>query len=162
MVCLAVNWATSQLQYANHRVLSISLPILGVMILYYVMHGVCKLSIYDVFNKCKTNPDGLEKIYTRLNLFLLICIAVSIIIIIGLLTINFNNQKKSIEVASYKYSTIHSQEFTEELTNEMVSNYKQQSQNIIISTIILEMGLAFILISLIPYQKKLIEEYNEV
>ena len=34
MVCLAVNWATSQLQYANHRVLSISLPILGVMILY--------------------------------------------------------------------------------------------------------------------------------
>lgn len=161
MVGLAVNWVVSQIPNANHRVLSITLPILGVFFLYYIMHGICKLSIYDVFSKCKTEAEGLEKIYTRLNLFLLIFIAVSVVCVVGLLTMNLNSQRRSIVVASYKYSTIHSQEFTTELTNEMLENYQEQRQNSIISTIILELGIVMTTFSLIPYQKKLIEEYNE-
>lgn len=160
MIGLAVNWAVSQIPNANYKVLSITLPILGVFFLYFIMHGVCKLSIYDVFNKCKTNKEGLEKVYTRLNLFLLIFVAFSVISVVGLLTMNLNTQKRSIVVASYQYSTIHSQEFTEELTNEMLNDYQKQRQNSIISTIILELGIAMTSFSLIPYQKKLIEEYN--
>lgn len=161
MIGLTVSWIVEQLPYANHKVLSITLPLLGVFILYFVMHSICKLSIYDVFKKCKTNPEGLEKIVTRLNLFLIICVVASVVIVIGLLTINFNIQKSSIKLASYQYSRVHSPEFTTKLTNEMIDNYQKQKQNTIISTIILEMGLTFTYISLIPYQKKLIEQYNE-
>ena len=161
MVGLAVNWAVSQMPNANYRVLSITLPVLGVFFLFYIMHFVCKLSIYDVFSKCKTNSEGLEKICTRLNLFLLIFIAVSVISVVGILTMNLNNERRAIVVASYQYSTIHSQEFTTELTNEMLKNYEDQRTNSIISTIILEIGIAMTSFSLIPYQKKLIEEYNE-
>lgn len=161
MLGLGISWKVAQMPYANHKILSITLPLLSIFVLYFVMHSICKLSIYDVFKKCKTNPEGLEKIFTRLNLFLLICVVVSVVIVIGLLTINFNNQKISIELASYQYSRIHSQEFTTKLTNEMIDNYQKQKQNTIISTIILEMGLTLTYFSLIPYQKKLIEQYNE-
>lgn len=161
MVGLAVNWAVSQIPNANYKVLSVSLPVLGVFFLYFIMHGVCKLSIYDVFSKCKTNNEGLEKICTRLNLFILIFIAVSVISVVGLLTMNLNNERRAIVVASYQYSTIHSQAFTSELTNEMLNNYQEQRTNSIVSTIILEIGIAMTSFSLIPYQKKLIEEYNE-
>ena len=71
-VVFVVNWTIGQMPYVDHRALSITLPILGICLLYFVIHGVCKLSIYDVFRECRTNPDRMERILTRLNLFILI------------------------------------------------------------------------------------------
>ena len=161
MVGLLVSWIVTQIPNANHRILSISLPILGVFCLYFVMHGVCKLSVYDVFKKCKTNPEGIEKIHTRLNLFLLICVAVSIVSMVMMMILNFNSERKSIAVSSYQYNAIHSEEFAKELTNEMVENFEMERANTIISTIILEAGMTLTYFSLIPYQRKMIEKYNE-
>lgn len=160
MLGLFIVWISKQLPNNNYRTLSFLLPLLGIFILYFTLHFVCKLSIYDVFIKCKTDKDGLEKILTRLNLFLIICVAISVISVVLILTISFNNQKSSIIYASTQYSTIHSKEFTKILTNKMFQNYQEQKQNTIISTIILEMGLTISLFSLIPYQKKMIEKYN--
>lgn len=161
MIGLVINWCVSQITTANHRVLSITLPILGVFCLFFAMHGICKLSIYDVFKKCKTNPDKIEKIHTRLNLFLLICIGVSVVAIIMMLILNFSSQRRAIIVASYQYNAIHSQQFATELTNEMIQNYEEQKANTIISTIILELGITLSYFSLIPYQRKMIERYND-
>lgn len=159
-VALVTNWCVGQIPNANHRVLSITLPVLGIFFLYFIMHGICKLSVYDVFKKCKTNPDGIEKIHTRLNLFILICVAVSVVLVVFNLTMSFNSQKKSIVVSSYQYSQIHSQEFASELTNEMIENYEVQKANTIIATIIFEAGIVLTFFSLIPYQRKMIEKYN--
>ena len=161
MVTFAVNWSIGQLPNADHRALSITLPILGVCILYFIMHGVCKLSIYDVFKKCKTNPSRMERILTRLNFFILICVVVSVILVISILILNFNNERKAIEVASYQYNTIHSEQFAEKLTNEMLTDFQEEKTNTIISTIILELGMVISYLSIIPYQKKLIEKYNK-
>ena len=161
IISFLVNWYVNQVPTEDHRALSIILPILGVCLLYFVMHGVCKLSIYDVFKKCKTNPNKNEKIFTRLNLFILICVFISVVLVILILTMNFSNERKAIEIASYQYNTIHSKQFATILTNEMKKQFNEEKTNTLISTIIFEMGITFIYFSLIPYQKKLIEKYNE-
>ena len=118
-------------------------------------------SVYDVFSKCKTNPDGVEKICTRLNLFVLICIVLSVVFFITTTGMTFSNQRRDIEISSMQYNQIYSREFANQLTNDMLENYEMQKQNTIMSIIILELGVVVSFISLIPYQKKLIEKYNK-
>ena len=161
VVTIVVNWSIAQIPNIDHRALSITLPVLGVCLLYFIVHGVCKLSIYDVFRKCKTNPSRMEKICTRLNLFVLICVSVSVIAIIFNLVLNFNNERKAIEIASSKYSSVFSEQFSEKLTKDMLNNFQEEKTNTMISTIILELGMVFSYLSIIPYQKNLIEKYNE-
>ena len=161
MVGLTVDWTVNQIPNADFEVLSISLPLMGALLLYYIVHGVSKLSIYDVFSKCKTNPDGVEKICTRLNLFVLICIVLSVVFFITTTGMTFSNQRRDIEISSMQYNQIYSKEFANQLTNDMLENYEMQKQNTIMSIIILELGVVVSFISLIPYQKKLIEKYNK-
>ena len=159
---VAVNWALSLLPNANSKVLSVTIPLIGVILIYFMIHGVCKLSIYDVFKKCKTNPNNLQKIISRMNLFVIICITVDVIASVGILVINFNNQQKAIEIASHKYSNVHSEQFVEELTNDMKNEFNETKTNMLISTVIMELGMVVSWFSVIPLQKKLITEYNEV
>lgn len=161
MLSFVVNWGINQLPNVNHRSLSITVPLLGVFLLYFVIHVVCKLSIYDVFKKCRTNPSRMEKILTRLNLFILICVALSVVFIVSILILNFNNEKRAIDVAAYQYNSIHSEQFASELTNKMLNDFQEEKVNTIISTVILELGMVISYFSIIPYQKKLIEKYNE-
>lgn len=161
MVGVLINWVIGLLPNANTRVLSITVPLLGVCFIFYIIRCVCSLSIHDVFKKCKTNPDNLPQVFTRLNLCIIIFIAIFVVATIGILMINFNSEKQSIVVSSYQYKTIHSEEFATELTNEMLNQFEEEKTNKIISTIILELGMVTSLFSVIPLQKKLITEDNE-
>lgn len=161
IVGIFINWAIGLLPNANMRVISITVPLLEVCFLFYIIRSICKLSIHDVFKKCKTNPDNLPKACTRLNLCIMIFIAVFAVATIGILMINFNNEKQSIIVSSYQYKTIHSEEFAAELTNEMLEQFEEEKINKTIKSIILELGMVVSLFSVIPLQKKLITEYNE-
>ena len=160
-ISVFINWCLNMLPNVNERVIAITIPLLAIFFLYPIVRGVCKLSIHDVLKKCKTNPDNLPKIMSRLNLFVMITIAVFVIGSIGVLMINFTNQEKSIIVSSYQYKAIHSPEFAAELTNEMLSQYAEEKTNTIISTVIIELGMVVSLFSIIPLQKKLIEKENE-
>ena len=161
VISVFINWCLIILPNVNERVIAITIPLLAIFFLYPIVRGVCKLSIHDVFKKCKTNPDNLPKIMSRLNLFVMITIAVFVIGSICVLMINFTNQEKSIIVSSYQYKAIHSPEFAAELTNEMLSQYAEEKTNTIISTVIIELGMVVSLFSIIPLQKKLIEKENE-
>jgi amino acid transporter len=156
-----VKWAINNLPNVNERVISITLPLLAVFFLYFIVRGVCKLSIHDVLKKCKTNPENLPRVFSRLNLFIMILVVIFVVAPIGLLMINFNNEEQSIVISSYQYKTIHSAEFAAELINEMTSKFEEEKINAIISTVILEIGMVGSLFSLIPLQKKLITEGNE-
>ena len=159
---VALNWWLSDLPAKNERTLAIVIPIIGVILLYYILHFICKLSIFDVFRKCKINSKNMPIIISRMNLFILICVAFYVITSIILLNLNFNNQEQSILLASKKYGNIHSAQFTATLTREMVDDYNISKQNIIISTIILELGMVGSWFSIIPLQRKLILEYNGI
>ena len=161
VISVFINWCLNMLPNVNERVIAITIPLLAIFFLYPIVRGVCKLSIHDVFKKCKTNPDNLPKIISRLNLFIMIAIAVFVVGSIGILMINFNNQEQCIIVSSYQYKAIHSPEFAAQLTNEMMNQYSEEKTNAIISTVIIELGMVISLFSVIPLQKKLIEKENE-
>lgn len=160
-ISVFINWCLNMLPNINERVIAITFPLLGIFFLYAIVRGVCKLSIHDVFKKCKTNPENLPRIISRLNLFVMIAIAVYVVGSIGILMINFSNQEQSIIVSSYQYKAIHSPDFAAQLTNEMMKQYTEEKTNTIISTVIIELGMVVSLFSVIPLQKKLIEKENE-
>ena len=157
-----INYILKSFSVSTIRGLYITLPLMAVIILYCIIHLICILSTYDVFKKCKTNPNNYKNIFKYLNIFFIICIILSIILFLGLLYLNLEYQTKSIQLAELKYKEVFSDEHINLLKNEMTEIYNESKTNLTISTVILEIGVAVSFLSLIPYQKKILLKYNEV
>lgn len=158
---IIINYCFKSIEGANLRVISITLPIIEAIFIYFIVRGVCKLSIYDVFKKCKTNPENLPRINSRLSLFIMIIVAVYVVGSIIVLQLDFNSKQESIIVSSYRYQNLYSEKFASDLTNKMQVDFKEEKENTIISTILIELGMVISLFSVIPLQRKLIEKENE-
>ena len=141
--------------------LYITLPMMASLVIFLLAQLLCKLSTYDVFKKCKTNPDNYKRIFKFLTLFFIICIVLSIVIFLSLLHLNLQFQSKTIEYTVLKYREIFSDEHTQMLQNEMTETFNNSKINLIRSTVILEIGFTISFLSLIPYQIKMIRKYNE-
>ncbi len=151
----------NELNISNIRGLYITLPLMAVILLYFIIHSICKLSTYDVFKKCKTNPDNYKDIVKYLNIFFIICIVISIISFLSLLYFNLKYQVLCIEFDTVKYKEVFSDEHIKLLRSKMENNYYESKTNLTIATNILEIGIAISFLSLIPYQRKMIVKYNE-
>ncbi len=164
-LCLLIiaigNYFLKNVPGSTARGLYITLPLMAVIIIYFIIHIICRLSTYDVFKKCKTNPDNYKNIIKYLNIFFIVCIFLSIILFLGLLNLNLQYQAKSIDYAVLKYNEIFSVEHTNQLKEEMLSTFNDSKENLTTSTIILELGFAISFLSLIPYQRKMILKYND-
>ncbi len=146
---------------SNINGLYITLPLMASLIIFLLAQLLCKLSTYDVFKKCKTNPDNYKKINKYLTLFFVICIILSIVLFLTLLYLNLQFQTKTIEYTVLKYKEIFSAEHTQMLQDEMTAAYEVSKVNLIRSTVILEIGFTISFLSLIPYQMKMIKKYNK-
>ncbi|HIT70864.1 MAG TPA: hypothetical protein IAD08_02995 [Candidatus Scatovivens faecipullorum] len=164
-LCLLIiaigNYFLKNVPGSTARGLYITLPLMAVIIIYFIIHIICRLSTYDVFKKCKTNPDNYKNIIKYINIFFIVCIFLSIILFLGLLNLNLQYQAKSIDYAVLKYNEIFSVEHTNQLKEEMLSTFNSSKENLTTSTIILELGFAISFLSLIPYQRKMILKYND-
>lgn len=98
---IIVNWCLNSLPNANMNVMSVTVPLLEVIFLYFIIRGICSLSVHDVFKKCKTNTENLLQITVRLNLFIMIAVSVFVVGSVGILVLNLNSEEKSIVVSSY-------------------------------------------------------------
>lgn len=146
---------------SNISGLYITLPLMASLLIYLFTQLICKLSTYDVFKKCKTNPDNYKRIFKYLTIFFIICIILSIVLFLSLLYLNLEFQAKTIDYTILKYKEIFSAEHTEMLQDEMINLYNSTKTNLIRSTIILEIGFTISFLALIPYQIKMIKKYNE-
>ncbi len=164
-ICLLVfaigNYFLSQFSNTTSRGLYITLPIIAIILLYFIIHLVCRISTYDVFKKCKTNPENYKTIVSTLNIFFIICIILSIILFLSLLYLNLDFQLKSIKLAELQYKEVFSDEHINLLKHQMYNIYNESKINLTISTIILEIGVSISILSLIPYQRKMILKYNK-
>lgn len=164
-LCLLIiaigNYFLKNVPGSTARGLYITLPLMAVIIIYFIIHIICRLSTYDVFKKCKTNPDNYKNIIKYINIFFIVCIFLSIILFLGLLNLNLQYQAKSIDYAVLKYNEIFSVEHTNQLKEEMLSTFNNSKENLTTSTIILELGFSISFLSLIPYQRKMILKYND-
>lgn len=162
LLLLAIaNYFLADITTSNISELYITLPLMASLIIYLLSQLLCKLSTYDVFKKCKTNPDNYKRIYKYLTIFFIICIILSIVLFLSLLYLNLQFQAKTIEYTVLKYKEIFSEAHTEILQQEMTDAYKISKVNLIRSTVILEIGFTISFLSLIPYQMKMIKKYNE-
>lgn len=141
--------------------LYITLPLMSVIMLYFIIHAICKLSTYDVFKKCRTSSDNYKLITKALNIFFIICIILSIALFLSLLYLNLEYQLKSMELASIQYREVFSEDHIKILQSEMNTVYDESKTNLTKSTVILVIGLSLSFLSLIPYQRKMILRYNE-
>ena len=155
------DYLLSQFSSNNANGLYITLPLIAAIFIYFTIHLICRLSTYDVLNKCKVDPKNYKSISKALNIFFIICIVLSIVIFLSLLYLNLQYQLKSIELASVQYKEVFSQNHIKILQSEMNSIYDQSKANLITSTIILVIGLSLSFLSLIPYQRKMILNYNK-
>lgn len=162
LLLLAIaNHFLSDIVTSNISGLYITLPLMASLIIFLLAQLLCKLSTYDVFKKCKTNPDNYKRIYKYLTIFFIICIVLSIVIFLSLLYLNLEFQLKTIEYTVLKYKEIFSIEHTQMLEKEMKDMYEISKVNLTRSTVILEIGFSLSFLSLIPYQMKMIKKYNE-
>ena len=161
LIISAINYSLKSLSISNIRGLYITLPLMAIIILYSIIHLICRLSTYDVFKKYKTSSENYKKIMKNLNIFFIIYIIISIVLVLGLLYLNLEYQLKSIELAKLQYGEVFSEEHINLLVNEMTDFYNESKTNLIISTVILEIGISVSFLSLISYQRKMILKYNE-
>ena len=155
------NYFFKQFSSSTSRALYITIPLMSVIMLYFIIHIICRISTYDVFKKCNTNPDNYKTIIKYLNIFFIICIILSIVLFLSLLYLNLEFQIKSIEYAVLQYKEVFSDAHIKILKSEMDNIYNTSKTNLTISTLILELGVSISILSLIPYQRKMILKYNK-
>lgn len=164
-ICLLIfaigNYFLSQFTGDAAQGLYITIPLLATIMLYFIIHLICRISTYDVLKKCKVNPKHYKSIIKALNIFFIICIVLSIILFLSLLYLNLEYQLKSIELASVQYKEVFSENHIKILRSEMNSIFEESKANLTKSTIILVIGISISFLSLIPYQRKMILEYNK-
>ena len=65
-ICLLIialgNQFLSNYSGISGQVLHITVPLIAIIFLYFIIRGICNLSTYDVFKKCKKNTDNYKKI----------------------------------------------------------------------------------------------------
>lgn len=163
-ICLLIfaigNYFLSQFSGTAAQELYITLPLIAAIMLYFIIHLICRISTYDVLKKCKVNPNNYKSIVKSLNIFFIICIVLSIILFLSLLYLNLEYQLKSIELASIQYREVFSEDHINILQSEMNSIFEASKSNLTKSTVILVIGLSISFLSLIPYQRKMILQYN--
>ena len=164
-ICLLIfaigNYVLSQFTSKSAQGLYVTLPLIASIFLYFIIHLICRISTYDVLKKCKVNPNNYKSIIKSLNIFFIIRIVLSIILFLSLLYLNLQYQLKSIELASVQYREVFSENHIKILQSEMNSIYELSKSNLTTSTVILVIGLSISFLSLIPYQRKMILEYNK-
>ena len=136
-------------------------------LLYFTIRLICKLSNIDLLRKCKFDKKQEVFVCKRLNLFYLLCTLFFILVIISSLLVRFNTQLSQIEY-NYQTKIIDMSKDDYNLAIDYAEDYKKNALNdyyknrettLIISTIV-ELGLVLSFISLVPYQKKMLDIYN--
>lgn len=163
---LGITYLSNFVKKENFLIWEILIGIISCIIIYFSSHLICKLSNIDLFNKCKVDKEKNHYISKKLNLFYLLCIVFFVIVIISSLFLKTTSLKNEINYSYNKYANdLSSEKNGEELANnyyyELLKEFNQNEKEIFLITVILELGVVYSFISLIPYQKELLDIYNK-
>lgn len=159
---------TNNVTFYNELIFKLSISIFFSMFIYIFIHLICKLSNIDLLRKYKLEKNKEYYVCKKMNLFYLLCILFFVLLTITGLSIKFSKEINQINIAYNQYITDLS--ITDvNLAYDFANNYKDGAlkefyhnrKMTLIIAIILEMGLVYSFISLIPYQKKMLDIYNK-
>ena len=124
--------------------------------LYFLLHLICKVSTYDVFKKCRTNTDNYANIIKYLDIFFIVCVVLSILLVSYLLYLNLEYQIQSIKYSVYKSSIVFDPIHVYDLKQKMLTQFNTSKMNLTCSSIIFDIGLVISFMSLFNYQRKML------
>lgn len=148
------------LQDISNTFLSITLSLIGGILLFYLLRFVCKSSTLESFKKTTIAEENSKYYLRKMNLLFIICVLLSIFICICYLLMNHFLFSNAITQAYEKYEFI-SSEFANQVVYKITQEYENSLFSKVSSTLIIELSLVVSFFSLVPYQKRLLEKYNK-
>lgn len=147
-------------QDINNPYLSASLSVIGAILIFNILHFICKSSTLDSFKDATLRKEDEKKFLQKMNLFFVICIFISITLSIGYIILDKTIYMYAISQAYSTYSII-----SDSLTADVIANIHNMYQKSLacktISTIIIELSLVTSFISLIHYQENVLKKFNK-
>ena len=166
IIGILLNYCTSQLSFSNELLFRALTTLLLSIFIYFFLHLICKISTIDFLRKCKINKEKENFICKRLNLFYLICIIFFVLLTITSMLIDFSNQLN--EINFYYNQTLNNfndrnlaTDYANVYKKEALEDFNNNKKETLLVSIILELGIVYSFISLIPYQKKMLYIYNK-
>ena len=159
---------TNNVTFSNELIFRTSISLILSIFIYVFLHLICKLSNLDLLRKYKLKKEKEPYLCKKMNLFYLLCALFFVLLTITILYFDFSNELSQIDLACKQH--FEGISLTDEnLAHAFVNNYKEsalkefhynQKMTLVVS-IILELGMVYSFISLIPYQKKMLDIYNK-
>ena len=157
---LIVFWIKYALTGFHNEILSICLSLMGSIIIFHSIRFACKSSTIDNLKKSKLDKEGSEFFLKRMNLTFVLCIIGSVLFCLSYLILDRLSIENTINQIYIKYSVV-STELVNKLINYVVAEYKASFFSKLYSIIIIELGFVISFLSLVPYQKKILQKYNK-
>ena len=160
-IVVVVTWfVNNHMKTIDYNVLKYSLPLIGALLIFFLVRATCRLSTFDLFKKCKIEKDDVNKVCSKMNFFYICVVAFSVVTVLLYLMVKVGNEKVQIARDMMSYYSPSISAYAEKKEQELITKYEEERNDYLIQTIIIEMGLLSGIFSLIPNQKKLIEKYN--
>ena len=160
-IVVVVTWfVNNHMKTIDYNVLKYSLPLIGALLIFFLVRATCRLSTFDLFKKCKIEKDDVNKVCSKMNFFYICVVAFSVVTVLLYLMVKVGNEKVQITRDMMSYYSPSISAYAEKKEQELITKYEEERTDYLIQTIIIEMGLLSGIFSLIPNQKKLIEKYN--
>ncbi len=141
-------------------ILAILLSLIGGILLFNILHFICKSSTLESFKKIGLNDENANHFIKKMNLFFIICVIFSVLICFIYILIDNFLYTNAIHQAYEQYEFI-SHELAQRIANHIYETHQTTFLSKVSSIIIIELSLVISFFSLIPYQKKLLLKYNK-
>ena len=140
---------------------SIIFSIVFAILAFLIIRLICRVSTLDVFKKCKTNPENYKAINSKLVLFYIVFVCFSVIVGFTVLSLNMKNEMLDLKKEMLLDETVLSESFAEQLYRDRVEELQGRRYIMIIQATIVEVGVVLGFASLVKYQKKMLDRYNQ-
>lgn len=144
----------------SRPLLSILLSLIGGILLYHILHFICKSSTLESFKKVHLDNENSHYFMKKMNLFFMICVIFSILVCLGYLLIDNFLYASAINQAYEQYDFI-SHDLAQRIADTIYNSHQSAFLSKLSSSIIIELSLVISFFSLIPYQRNLMLKYNK-
>lgn len=154
-------YQTNNFNQSNPVLLSICISLLIAMGIVVLNYGICKLSTMDVLKKAKLSNDLMKKSSSSMGTFF-ICLMIVVVLFLNYsLLIKIANERNSLMLSRNEiFSSEFSDKTAQSIFDKELSQFELTKKCTIIRTLILEFAFIFSFISLMPYQKRILNKYN--
>ena len=154
-------YQTNNFNQTNPILLSVCISLLIAMGIVVLNYGICKLSTMDVLKKAKLSNDLMKKSSSSMGTFF-ICLMIVVVLFLNYsLLIKIANERNSLMLSRNEiFTSEFSDKTAQSIFDKELSQFELTKKCTIIRTLILEFAFIFSFISLMPYQKRILNKYN--